>query len=411
MIFTRTTSSGRLVIVCLAIASLVSLTGRHAAAQQSARRATTPLALLTYPGFFQGQPVVVRGTLATRDRAVLISSSIDRAIPLIFNGTSPADGPVEIRATFWDVGRLQREDPRLANLDLAQLLPNNGQGADWPRPGELVALVVTDAVAVKPASGPPTLRLVALNPEEYVGQRLTLTGQFRGRNLFGDVPQAPSVSQWDFVLHNGDAALWVTGERPRGKGFNLDVGARVDTRTWLQVTGVVRAARGLIWLEGVPPITLAPPDTSFISESLPPPAMGPAPEVIFSDPQDGDTGVPLKAAIRLQFSRDMDPDSFKGHVHWRYAGPAATVSPAAAASPANPANPASAASPAKNDEPPPANLTVKYEKSNRSLEVKITAGADLIRFRNIVLEVTDEVKATDGAKLKPWAISFSFGGE
>jgi hypothetical protein len=386
MIFTRKIRP----FVLLAIAGVITIIAggpQLAVAQAPSRRATTPLALLTYAGFFQGQPVVVRGTLATRDRAVLTSPSIDRSIPLIFTGaTSPADGPVELRATFWDVGRLQREDPRLANMDLLQLLPNSRDGANWPRPGEVVALVVSEAIAVKPTNGPPTLRLVALNPEEYVGQRLTLTGQFRGRNLFGDVPQTPSVSQWDFVLHNADAAVWVTGERPRGKGFNLDVGARVDTRNWLQVTGTVRAARGLVWLEGIPPMTLAPPDTSFIVENLPPPPMGARPEVIFSDPQEADTEVPLKKAIRIQFSRDMNPDSFKGNVHWRYAGPAA------------------------GEELPQANLAVKYEKSNRSLEVSVTAAADLTRFRNIALEITDSVTATDGAKLKPWTISFSFGG-
>jgi hypothetical protein len=42
--------------------------------------------------------------------------------------------------------------------------------------------------------------------------------------------------------------------------------------------------------------------------------------------------------------------------------------------------------------------------------VNVTAAADVTRFRNIVLEITDSVTATDGAKLKPWTISFSFGG-
>jgi hypothetical protein len=355
-------------------------------AQPSPRRATSPAALLLYPGFFQGQAVVVRGTLATRDRAVLTSPSIDRAIPLLFTGTSPADGPVELRATFWDIGRLQREDPRLTNLGLLRLLPNNGEG-DWPRPGDVVALIVSDATAVKPSSGPPTLRLIALNPETYVGQRVTVTGQFRGRNLFGDVPQAPGVSQWDFVLHNADGAVWVTGERPRGKGFNLDVGARVDTRVWLQTTGTVRVGRGLVWIEAVSPMTLAKPDTSFVVESLPPPEMGPRPEVIFSDPEDGDSEVPLKKVIRLQFSRDINPDSFKGNVHWHYAASDS------------------------REEMPQVNLSVRYEKANRSLEVKITAADDLTRFRNIALDLTDSITATDGAKLRPWSITFSFAGQ
>jgi hypothetical protein len=381
------TRQARLLAVPLALAAMLALVtgnGPSADAQPASRRATTPLALLTFPGFFQGQPVVVRGTLATRDRAVLIAPAIDRAIPLIFPGVSPPDGPVELRATFWDVGRLQREDPRLAGLGLLQLLPNNGEGPDWPRPGELVALIVSDAVAVKPDSGPPTVRLVALSPEQYVGQRVTLSGQFRGRNLFGDLPSAPNIGKWDFVLRSADAALWVTGERPRGKGFNLDVGARVDTRNWLQLSGVVRTGRGLVWLEAAPSMTLAPPDTSFVAEVLPPPAMGPSPEVIFSDPEDGETEVPLKKAIGIQFSRDMNPDSFKGNVHWKYAG--------------------------ADQELLDSLLSTRYERANRSLEVKVTAGEEMTKYRKVSLLITDGATATDGAKLKPWTVSFTFAG-
>ena len=46
--------------------------------------------------------------------------------------------------------------------------------------------------------------------------------------------------------------------------------------------------------------------------------MGPPPEVIFSDPAEGEIDVPLKAAIRLQFSREMNPEHFKGNVRWRF---------------------------------------------------------------------------------------------
>ena len=46
--------------------------------------------------------------------------------------------------------------------------------------------------------------------------------------------------------------------------------------------------------------------------------MGPPPEVIFSDPAEGEIDVPLKAPIRLQFSRDMNPDTFKGNVRWTF---------------------------------------------------------------------------------------------
>ena len=97
-------------------------------AQVAARRAATPAALLAYPGFYQGQLVVVRGKLVTRDQPVLISQTIDRSIPLIFSGPSPVDGPVELRASFWDLGRLQREDPRIVTLGLDRLLAKGLEG-------------------------------------------------------------------------------------------------------------------------------------------------------------------------------------------------------------------------------------------------------------------------------------------
>lgn len=273
--------------------ALIVANGGYPAAQMSPRRAASLAALFAFPGFYQSQPVVVRGVLATRDQAVLISPTVDRSIPLIFTGASPIDGPVEIRATFWDVGRLQRDDPRIQTLGLNRLLPNDGEG-DWPRPGAVCALIVTDAMSVKPAEGAPSLRLIALDPATYVGQRVKITGQFRGRNLYGDLPQGPGLSQWDFVLRAADASVWVTGLRPRGKGFNLNVQARVDTGNWLEATGIVREGNGLVWIEAQQ-LALAKPDLDTRNAETPPAQlMGPPPEVIFSDPEDGELDVSLK---------------------------------------------------------------------------------------------------------------------
>lgn len=355
-------------------------------AQSAARRATSPSALLAYPGFFQGQPVVVRGTLATRDRAVLLSPLSDRAVLLVFSGPSPADGPVELRGSFWDVGRLDQSDPRLESLGLMDLLPPSGDDTPWPRPGEMPALVVTSGMAVDDGSEPSTLRLLALDPGAYAGQRVTVTGQFRGRNLYGDLPQAPGISQWDFVVRSGEAAVWVTGGRPRGKGFDLDVGARVDTRTWLQITGTAREAKGLVWIEAAQ-LALASPDVSpSFAEAPPPPPIGPAPEVIFSDPQDGDTDAGLKKPILLQFSRDMSPDSFTGNVRCRYTG-----------------------ADGRDEVIPPQQQKVRYDGANRSLEIAIDADS-LFRYRSVTVELADGITATDGARLKPWTMTFTFGG-
>jgi Big-like domain-containing protein len=379
--------------VFAAVLALVASSAGPAFAQTLlARRATTSAALFTFPGFFQGQPVVVRGTLATRDQPVLISPTADRALPLIFQGPSPPDGPVELRGSFWDVGRLTREDPRIQTLGLNRLLPANGEG-DWPRPGEVAALIVTDSMSVKPEDGPPSLRMIALDPSRYVGQRVKITGQFRGRNLYGEMPQAPGRSQFDFVLHAADAGVWITGMRPRGRDLNLDIDKRVDTGRWLEATGVVREGRGMVWIEGQLLAATAPAIETRNAETLPAQLMGPPPEVIFSDPEEGETGVPLKAIIRLQFSRDMNPETIKGRVRWRYQtvpmpgqAPVVITSDNAAAS------------------------QVAYDGAKRSLEIRINADEGS-RYQDVAVQLDEGIAATDGAKLAPWKLSFILGGQ
>ena len=67
---------------------------------------------------------------------------------------------------------------------------------------------------------------VALEPWKFEGTPVTLTGNFRGRNLYGDQPGAPGLGKFDFVLRGTEGAVWVTGQQPRGRGFDLDVNRR-----------------------------------------------------------------------------------------------------------------------------------------------------------------------------------------
>jgi hypothetical protein len=194
------------------------------------------------------------------------------------------------------------------------------------------------------------------------------------------------------VLRAADSAVWVTGLRPRGKGFNLNPGARVDTGNWLEAIGIVKEGKGLVWVEGQQ-LALTKPDLEIRNAETPPiPQMGPPPEVIFSDPAEGELDVPLKAAIRLQFSRDMNPDSFKGHVRWSYT--------AADAVNVGPATPREAARSAQ----------FKYDRARRALEIQLDPD-ESAPYRDVVVELLDGIAATDGAKLKPWSLTFSFGGQ
>ena len=373
-----------------AIALLLASPAGGIALAQSAptRRATTPAALAAYPVFFQGQPVLVRGILTTQARGFLLTSpDVDRPLHVIFLRSSAPDGPVELRGEFWDVGRLQQDDPHVEAEHLRSVLGENPEN-EWPHPGDVLALAVSDAAPATPFGSAPTLREIALEPARYAGQRVAVGGQFRGRNLYADLPQAPGTSPWDFVLRSADAALWVTGQRPRGKGFDFDVGARVDTGHWLEVTGIVRQGRGLVWLEQVQ-ITLSTPPVEIAAVEAPaPPVVGAAPEVIFSDPSDGETDVSPTTPVRIQFSRDVNPDTFKGRVAIGYV-PDATAPPG----------------------PPESrviNATPRYDPATRSLGLRLAE--PLARFRTVQVVLGEGITAVDGAPLKPWTLTFTVSG-
>ena len=110
--------------------------------------------------------------------------------------------------------------------------------------------IVASAIAAGDAAGAPSLRNIVLFPARYLDQKITIVGQFAGRNLLGDLPDAPARSRYDFVLRSADAAIWVSNLRPRGKDFELALDARIDTGRWLEVTGTLQQGRGLQWLDG-----------------------------------------------------------------------------------------------------------------------------------------------------------------
>ena len=95
----------------------------------------------------------------------------------------------------------------------------------------------------------PSLRALALEPWKFAGQTVTVTGNFRGRNLFGDLPDAPGKGRYDFIVRGGEGSVWVTGMRPRGSGFDFDVDRRIDSNRWLEVTGPLVHDRGLVRIE------------------------------------------------------------------------------------------------------------------------------------------------------------------
>jgi Bacterial Ig-like domain len=309
------------------------------------------------------------------------------SVRVVVKGGAP-DGLDEIRGEFWDIGRMKADEPRLANLDLRATFHIDPE-SPWPKSGEVLAILAT---AVTPAPSPPapTIRAIVLNPSRYLDQKVTVTGQYAGRNLLGDLPDAPAKSRYDFVLRSADAAIWISNMRPKTKEFELSLDSRIDTGRWLQITGTVQHGRGLQWLDaeaGTLAAAKAPAETTDVEPPIRVPA-APPPEVIFSAPTQGETDVSMGTSVRIQVSRDIDPATLKGHVRVAYLE-SQTRERGELVTPA-------------------AEFIVQYNAANRVIEIRFTK--PLERFRTLKVELTEGILGTDQQPLKPWTLTFDTGG-
>jgi hypothetical protein len=368
-------------IVALVAAAMATVT-----AQPPARRATTIEALRSYPGFYHQQTVMVVGEIkGTLERATI--GSEEGGIALIAREL-PRDSRVEARGQFLDVGRMSEDDPRLIPFNLLERIRAAYQER-WPKPGEELLLMLSSTVPPPAAANvtEPPLRTVAMEPQRFENQKLTLVGQFRGRNLFGDLPEAPVQNRYSFVLRSSDAAVWVMGVQPKGRNFSFDPARRLDTGRWVKVSGTVKTAKGLTWIEGTT-IELAPepaPTTTEVEINVPPP---PPVEVLFTAPAEGEADVRLTERIRMQLSRDLNAATLKDRVRLTYS---------------------SADSKDRGEaQPPSIAFTTNYARENRALEIRPTE--PLARFRLVTLEILPGVKGTDGGDLLPFKLTFTTGG-
>jgi Big-like domain-containing protein len=357
-----------------AFSLLLAING--ADAQSSARRLTTLDGLRQYPGYYHLQNVLLRGEFAEGGARVTFRAAEQEMRVFLTEGVSSTSGPVEVRAQMIDIGRLEPVDPRVTPFA-------EGRDAErWPKPGEELVLNVTGVTSAQPATT-PTVRAIALEPWRFEGQKVTLIGQFRGRNLLGDLPASPAKGKYDFVLRSADGAVWVTGLRPRGRGFELSVDARVDTGRWVQVSGTVARERSLVLIEGLTFASAAAPEVTPATEELPAPQVPLAPlEIVFSTPQPDETDVSATASVRVQFSRGVNPATIAGNIRVGYAG----------------AQPGS----------PPVQFQYGYDAATRAIEIKFTQ--PLERFGTVRVDFLEGLKAFDGGPFKPRTLTFSIGG-
>lgn len=358
------------------ISAFAALLAVAAVAQPQQRRATTITAIREYPGFYHQQVVLVVGDVkGTSERATI--GTEEGAITLV--AREVREGKVEARGQLLDIGRMPQDDPRLIPFNLLDRIRTQYQDR-WPKPGEELILLLASTVpppAPSSATAPP-LRAVAMEPGRFEGQKISIVGQFRGRNLFGDLPEAPTQDRYDFVLRSGDAAVWVMGLQPKGKGFSFDVNRRIDTGRWVKVEGTAHSGKGMAWLDGTSiELAPAPEEVTEVAIDLPPP---PPIEVLFAAPAEGEADVMLGERIRVQLSRDLDEASLQDHVRLGYAGgDAAAIA-----------------------------FTASYAKENRALEIK--PNEPMQPFRKVKLELLDGLQGTDGGKMVPFTLTFTTGG-
>jgi hypothetical protein len=373
-------------LIVFALAALALAVPSRPTAEVLSRRATTLAAIRAYPAFFNGQPVHVRAEIDRTEKRVLLVDGDDKLPALVASGVG-GSGVQDIRGEVWDIGRMRSDDPKLTGHDLRPYLGEDPAAA-WPKPGELVVMSVTGADQAESLAA-PSVRTLALAPTRYVDQKVTVKGQFRGRNLFGDLPQAPpgADGRREFVIRSADAAVWVTGKAPKGRGFTFDLNSRLDTTRWLEVSGVVKWDRGLVMiladdLNETSPLAEPKPEQVTVAPSLIPP------EVLFSAPTADETDVALNVKVRIQFSRDLDMQSLKGHIDVSYSYAEARQR--------------------GEVEPPPILAHIGYNPAARVMEITFQPGLE--RFRIVEVKLKEGIVGTDGSPLKAWSLKFTTGG-
>jgi Bacterial Ig-like domain len=358
---------------------IVLLAGSSGLGQGAGRRFTTLDALRQFPGFYHLQNVLIRGELAEDGKRLMLRSDAHEMRAIMSEGASAKKGPVEVRGVLIDVGRLEPTDPRLTGIA-------DGRDAErWPRPGEELVLRVTSVAEAETAST-ASVRSLTLEPWKFDGQNVTVVGNFRGRNLFGDLAGSPNKSKYDFVLRGAEGAVWVTSLRPKGDKFDLDINRRVDSDRWLEVTGKVVYERGLVSIEATRMKLTTAPQVQAEREE---PATAAVPlqpvQVVFSSPTDGETDVSPSAPIRVQFSRGLNEASLANDIRISYVGATASTADAAAT----------------------LAFGLSYDAGSRSIQIKMKEPFQ--SFRTVRVQLLDGVKGFDGASLTPWTLTFSVG--
>ena len=109
------------------------------------------------------------------------------------------------------------------------------------------------------ASGAGLLAIEDLiaRPANLFKETVRVRGQFRGKNLFGDLTAGGAPAD-GWVIKDGGYAVWVSGKRPKGNGWSLDPESRSDSVRWVEVEGKLEKRDGVTLLKAAR-VELVPP--------------------------------------------------------------------------------------------------------------------------------------------------------
>ena len=211
----------------------------------------------------------------------------------------------EVTGTFIDVGRLTQDDPRRRRLRAAR---QKVLQREWPAQGELPG--DRRQRGRGRADGRAVGRGLALDPGRFDGQAVTVVAVSAAGTSSAISRQPPAAAT------STSSSSWPTrrlgrGAAAEGPGLRPERRRRVDTGRWLEVAGVVkRSGAGLdrgdrhphdARRRTAPPRRWSGAGASRRRRSS-------------SRADAGRGGRQPDAGVRLQFSRDMTPQSFKGNV-------------------------------------------------------------------------------------------------
>jgi len=236
--------------------------GRPSEANYGPARPIDIDALFMMPETYQRSHVIVEGEISEVADHWTVRGGGAVVLLIPARGFDPGDfdqaegkSRVEVRGVVRVLRDKQYVGPTRTDLDLIEdpiLPPLPAPRLDLPRVS-ITVFALRDRTTPGEFKSKETSggmgRQILDEPSAYSGKTTKILGQFRGRNLFGDLPAGSARGKDDWVLKDGDTAVWVMGKAPKGDGWKLDLDYKGDSKNWLEVEGKPEVVNGVVYFK------------------------------------------------------------------------------------------------------------------------------------------------------------------